>query len=407
MPLLVTFLAGTYPAFYLSNFKSVDIIKGKLKTAKAKSWTRGALVTFQFIAFITLIFSTIIIWKQVYLLKNQNPGYDKENILVVSGTFNLPQNSRMSFKNELLQNPSVISASYSSTVPTINDNSKMIFRLKGNEKYSYINYIKADADFQKTLKIELHEGRFFRPNDNSENNNIILNKSAAKILGWSDSTTNIIQCDNLHKDFNVVGIVNDFNMESLRETPTPLVILQEETSGYLSLRLYPGNPTQTIKEIKEKWSQFKGRVPFDYFFLDKTFDAQYKVETRLGKLISILTLTAILIACMGLLGLVSFNTIQRIKEIGIRKVNGAKVSEILTMLNKDFVKWVVIAFVIATPVAYYAMNKWLENFAYKTNLSWWIFALAGLLALGIALLTVSFQSWKAATRNPVEALRYE
>jgi putative ABC transport system permease protein len=282
----------------------------------------------------------------------------------------------------------------------------MIYLIKGSDKSSYFNYMRVDADYQKTLKFKMKEGRFFSDDKGSDANNIVINEAAAKILGITDFNQ-IVHCNNQNQDFKVIGIVNDFNMKSLRDVSLPLIMHYFGYENFLSLRIQPGDISQIIKTTKEDWEQFNNEIPFEYYFLDKAFDAQYKSETRLGKLIGLFTLIAILIGSMGLLGLVSFNTTNRVKEIGIRKINGAKISEILTMLNRDFIKWVIIAFVIATPIGWYAMNTWLESFAYKTDLSWWIFALAGLLALGIALLTVSWQSWKAATRNPVESLRYE
>ena len=265
-----------------------------------------------------------------------------------------------------------------------------------------------DVDFLKTLDTKMLDGRFFSDNLKSENNKAIINEQAAKVLGWSDSNGKILtDLNNGGQDFQVIGIVKDFHMKSLRENAKPLVIRVSESSNYLAVRIQPGDIPKMLDRVKNQWEKFNSDAPFEYFFLDQSFDAQYKSEDRLSKIIGVFTLVAIAIACLGLFGLVSYTATQKTKEIGIRKVNGARTSEILTMLNKDFVKWVAIAFVIATPIAYYAMNKWLENFAYKTALSWWIFALAGLLALGIALLTVSWQSWRAATRNPVEALRYE
>ncbi|SHF93362.1 FtsX-like permease family protein [Mariniphaga anaerophila] len=210
------------------------------------------------------------------------------------------------------------------------------------------------------------------------------------------------------KQGHIVGIVHDFNFKSLHETVEPLFLyMKEGVNNYLTLKLDTRNVTNTVSFVGQQWSKFSPESPFEYFFYNDFYNQLYKSEARFSQIILIFSCIAILIACLGIFGLASFLSEARTKEIGIRKVNGAKVSEILAMLNKDFVKWVVIAFVIATLIAYYAMNKWLENFAYKTSLSWWIFALAGVLALGIALLTVSWQSWRAATRNPVEALRYE
>jgi putative ABC transport system permease protein len=228
------------------------------------------------------------------------------------------------------------------------------------------------------------------------------------MLGWTDSNNKIIfDYNDGGKNYNVIGIVNDFHLGSLKYEQLPVIMRVTDRAEYLAVRIRPESARQVVESARKDWEGLNDKVPFDYFFLDNSFNAQYKTEERLSKLVGLFSAISVIIACFGLLGLVSFAAVRRRKEIGIRKVNGAKISEILTMLNKDFVKWVAIAFVVATPVAYYAMHKWLESFAYKTSLSWWIFALAGLLALGIALLTVSWQSWRAATRNPVEALRYE
>ena len=306
-------------------------------TGKTRSWSRGILVTFQFIIFITLVFTTITIRNQISLLQNQNPGYNKENVLVIRNTYNLDENSRVSLKNELLKIPYVSSVSYSSGMPTVDEDSKMIYRVKNSEKSSYFNYLRVDNGFQKTLIFQLKDGRFFQNDPNTEANNIIINEAAAKVLGITDYTKQIIHCDNTNQDLRIIGIMNDFHMRSLRDKSFPLILQYASTEGYLALRLLPGNITQDIKTVQALWEQFNSDMPFEYFFLDKSFDDQYKSETQLGKMISIFTLIAILIACMGLLGLVSFNTSRRIKEIGIRKVNGADISEILLMLNRDFV----------------------------------------------------------------------
>jgi len=289
----------------------------------------------------------------------------------------------------------------------MDEDSKMIYRIKGSEKSSYFNYIRVDTDFQKTLMFNLTKGRFFQNDNNSEENNIIINEAAAKVLGITDYTSQIVHCDNTNQDLRIIGIAEDFHMKSLRDKSFPLIIQYARTENYLSMRLLPGKFMQDISTTKGIWEQFNKDNPFEYYFLDKSFDAQYKSELRLGKLISLFTIIAILIACMGLLGLVSFNTSRRIKEIGIRRVNGAEISEILIMLNRDFVKWISISFIIALPIAFFAMHEWLQTFAIKTEVSWIIFTMAGLLAFGIAILTITLQSWRAATINPVKALRYE
>ena len=407
MLVIVTFLAGSYPAFYITRFKPIQMIKGKFGNAGKKSLVRGSLVTFQFAVFIILIFSTIIIRRQINLLQNQNPGFDKENVLVIEKTHRLG-NHRNSFKNELTKNTVVLSASYSSSIPSQNRGSGA-FGVKGSEKWFVMDRMNVDHDFQNTLKIQMTDGRFFVDNSESEISNVIINNEAAQILGWPEiNEKQIYVIDDGEKHyFNVIGIIQNFHLKSLREKSEPLVMNLVNASQYLLLRLQPGDFEIVIETAKSQWEKFNRDTPFEYFFLDKAFDAQYKSEIRLGKIIGLFTIIAIIIACLGLFGLVSYAATQRRKEIGIRKINGATASNILTMLNKDFVKWIVIALGIGCPVAWYAMNKWLEDFAYKTALSWWIFALAGVSALVIALLTVSWQSYKAANGNPVEVLRYE
>jgi putative ABC transport system permease protein len=406
IPLIITILAGSYPAFLITAFKPVDVIKRKLKEGNSKSFTRGGLVTIQFVVFIGLVFCTLIIRRQINYMHQQNPGFEKENVLVVENMGYL-DNNRNSFKMEMLKNPSVLSASYSSLVPSVDDNAGNIFCEKGSDKTHSLNRMDVDSDFQKTLKVQLKDGRFFTNNEASEKNNAIINEEAARLLGWSDCNEKYIHDYNYGKDFKVIGIMKDFHMKSLRDKSQPLVIKYRNASRYLSLNVQSDNLPELIKSVESQWGNFNKEAPFEYFFLDQSFNAQYKSEERLAKVIGVFTIFAIMISCIGLLGLVSYAATQKKKEIGIRKVNGAKVSEILGMLNRDFVKWVAVAFIIAVPASYFAMNKWLEGFAYKTTLSWWIFALSGVIALGIALLTVSWQSWKAANMNPVEALRYE
>ncbi|HKJ41973.1 MAG TPA: FtsX-like permease family protein, partial [Sunxiuqinia sp.] len=256
------------------------------------------------------------------------------------------------------------------------------------------------------IGIHLLSGRNFMTGDKGQA--CLMNKAAIKRFGW-DNPEGRIYKNGREEGYRVVGVVNNFNVRSLHSAMAPVALLYEPDHQFstLSLRLIAGNIGQQMKQMRKVWESFLPNDPMEFTFYNDQFQSMYLKEDRLAKSISFFTLIAIVLTSMGILGQIFLISINRTKEIGIRKVNGAKISEILTMLNKDFVKWVIIAFVIATPIAYYAMTKWLENFAYKTTLSWWIFALAGALAMGIALLTVSWQSWRAATRNPVEALRYE
>jgi len=406
IPLVITILAGIYPAFLITAYKPVDVIKRKFKKGNSKSLTRGGIVTLQFIVFICLVFCTLIIRQQIDYMQKQNPGFEKENVLVIENMGYL-KNNRNSFKMEILKNPSVLSASYSSLVPSVDDNSGNIFSEKGSDKTISLNRMNVDGDFQRTLKVQLKSGSFFTNNEASEKDNAIINEEAARLLGWRDCNEKYIYDYNYEKDFKVIGIMKDFHMKSLRDKSLPLILKYRNTSRYLSLKIQTRDLPALINSIESQWKNFNKETSFEYFFLDQSFNAQYKSEERLAKIIGVFTIFAIMISCIGLLGLVSYTANQKQKEIGIRKVNGAKTSEILIMLNKEYVVWVAIAFVFAFPIAWYAMNSWLKNFAYKTELSWWIFVIAGITTLLIALITVSYQTFKAASRNPVEALRYE
>ena len=236
-------------------------------------------------------------------------------------------------------------------------------------------------------------------------NSVLVNESFVKEMELEEPVGSKVTF--LDKDVTIIGVVKDFYVSSLHQEIEPSMLSNMPWNVCVNIKISDLNIETTIATIEKTWKEFLPEVPFEYNFLNENYDDLYKAETELSLLIRVFSMLAVFIACLGLFGLISYSTVQRKKEIGIRKINGAKIAEILSMLNKDFIKWVAIAFVVACPIAYYAMNKWLENFAYKTALSWWIFALAGVLALGIALLTVSWQSWRAATRNPVEALRYE
>jgi putative ABC transport system permease protein len=273
-----------------------------------------------------------------------------------------------------------------------------------DEKHS-IAGINADCDFIKTFQLEIVQGKNFQPANNN-NNKVIINEEAAKVMNMGNPISQHMQLKD--KDYEIIGVVKNFHSRHFSHEIRPLMLTYGE--GGRDLYIQYKNDTDKAKIItlaNSEYDRFSPEFPFEYHFFADEFTATYRNEQNMLNLLSYFVVVAFLILGFGLYGLSKQMAMSKTKEIGIRKVNGAKISEILAMLNKDFVKWVAIAFVIATPIAYYAMNKWLENFAYKTELSWWIFALAGLLALGIALLTVSFQSWKAATKNPVESLRYE
>jgi putative ABC transport system permease protein len=404
--LLVVAIAGIFPSFVIARFNPIKIIKGTVLNWNANSTQRNVLVSFQFVVFIVLISCTMIVKKQISLLHHQNPGFYKENVLVIKNTNKLG-NSQLAFKEELEKNSEVIDASYTTALPSMFDGASNPFSKNDKSNQIFMHRVDCDADFLSTLKINLLDGRDFTSEAEHERNNALINKKAAEVFGWTECSNKIIFDYNGGNYYNVIGIVEDFHIGSLREKIEPMIIRYRENGNYLAIRIQPESATIAIESAKTIWKDMNKQAPFEFSFLDLSFDNQYKHEARFGKLISLFSLLSVVIACLGLLGLVSFTLMRKQKEIGIRKVNGAKVSQILTILNKNFVKWVAISFVIATPVAWYIMHGWLENFAYKTHLNWWVFALAGIMALGIALLTVSWQSWRAATRNPVKALKYE
>ena len=373
---------------------------------KDRNFVRQSLVVFQFAISIALIISASVISKQLIFFNQKDLGFNNQQIVYAKLNGNLYGKSYRTFKEKLLKSPNIQSVSGSQ-----NELGQICVTLDReiNGTKRYFQELPVDPDFIGTMGLKLVQGRNFSWDMQTDPyQTLIISETAVKAFGLDSSNvigTEIFMYDRVAK---VVGVVKDFYFQSFHHQLDPFMLFYHPGSiGTVNIKISGNNIPGTIKYINDVWNEFSPEIPFEYHFLDKTYEELYKQDRQFSKIILAFLLVSILIACMGLLGLVSFTTIRRTKEIGVRKVNGATISEVLVLLNRDFVKWVGIAFVIACPVAYFAMNKWLENFAYKTTLSWWIFALAGLLALEIALLTVSWQSWKAATRNPVEALRYE
>jgi putative ABC transport system permease protein len=413
-------ISGLYPALYLSSYKAIDLFKGIHTTVTNSLDLRKFLVVAQFAASIFLIAGVITVFKQINYMKSRDLGINIERTLV---TFSPPTQigrpQRMSklnaYKEQIRQTPGVQSVTTSSILPgkeilwKKQDVRKVTDQPNTTNVYAYA-YI--DYDFIPTFNLKVIAGQGFSREENESSNTMMVNESAMKQLGYSDPSATINSFVKVgDKEFKIIGVLKDYHHESLRKEIKPIIFFYGyrwmSDIGYYSIKVNSAHLDQTITQIEKIWKQTYPEDHFQYFFLDNEFNAQYKADQAFSRVFTLFTCLAIFIAIIGLFGLAMYSAKQRTKEIGVRKVNGAKDSEILIMLNRNFAKWVAISFVIATPVAWYAMDKWLESFAYKTELSWWIFALAGLLALGIALLTVSWQSWKAATRNPVEALRYE
>ena len=395
--LFIIAITSCAPVFILSKFNILTFMSGKIiRTGKQRG--KKGLTIAQITTSVFLLISVIVVHRQVDFMKHEDIGFNKESLLQIK----LPSNYKETeiIKNQLLNSPTILNACVTSGAPgMINYNSSTGPR----GKEFRISRLGADHDFLNTFGIDLLAGRDF--NESTDPNACLITKTMLNNLleayeweSWEGHQVN---------EFNIIGVVKDFHVSSMHNPLESVLITHNYQPTALTLKIKSEDLGETMTSIKNTWSNISPEEPYSYQFYDEWFNAMYISEERLSKSMNIFSIIAFVITCMGLLGQIFYITINKTKEIGIRKVNGAKVSEILTMLNKDFIKWVIIAFVIATPIAYYAMNKWLENFAYKTSLSWWIFALAGLLALGIALLTVSWQSWRAATRNPVKALRYE
>ncbi len=406
--IFVGLLAGSYPAFVLSALRPVLVLKSASPAGTSGAWIRRGLVVFQFAISVALIAGTLIVHNQLDFISSRRLGFDKEQVLVVKRASALGRQPE-TFKQRLLQNPGVINAATSTTLPG---------KLYGRSTYrapgapvenSYgMHEMYVDEDFLPTLAITLAAGRNFSRDFASDTSAVLLNEAAAKLFGWEDPLGQTLAQpgDSLWRA-TVIGVVNDFHFESLHKPIQPLVILHQPFFQYFSIRLRPENLAATVQVVESLWKEFVPQQPFEFSFLDQDFDALYRAEERTGKIFGLFAALAIFIACLGQFGLASHTIQKRTKEIGVRKVLGASATSIVGLLSKEFVRLVVIAMLIAAPMAYYIMSRWLQDFAYRITIGWWVFALAGGMALVIALLTVSVQSIKAALANPAEALRYE
>jgi ABC-type antimicrobial peptide transport system permease subunit len=399
---IVGIFSGIYPAFFFSSVSPVSIIKGKFRVSR--SYLRQILIVFQFFISITFIIATIFVTRQIQFIQTRKLGIDRENIVYIRNGEDFKKNYAFA-KEELLKNPNILSVARGNQIPTSFLNSSGLDWDGKNPNESYLFHTEnVDEDYQKTFGLEMVEGRFFSKAFNDKNS-IIINQKAAEIFKFKNITGTTFRLNGQTR--TIIGVVRDFHFKSLHHKIEPFIFFYPTEGETTFMKVKAAGITNTLAYINKVYNKSESNKPFAYSFLDKDYEQLYRSEQRMGKLFAYFSFFAIFISCMGLFGVTIFTIQNQIKGIGIRKVNGAKETEIITMLNIDFIKWVTIAFIIACPVAWYAVNKWLQNFAYKTELSWWVFILAGLLALVIALLTVSIQSYKAATRNPVEALRYE
>ena len=412
--IVVGLLAGSYPALYLSKFRPSETLKGKVTLGMKSGLIRSGLVVFQFSLSIIMMVGTAVVFDQLAYIQNKKLGFDKDQVLMISDAW-LMGDKIEAFKNEVVAGSQVKAGTITSYLPVgTNSNNTIFFEGMDTKNQSHvISNWRVDHDYLSTLGMHIIEGRDFSRDMQSDSTAIILNQAAVREFGFDDPIGKTISTfggreeEMTIESYKVIGVVKDFHYESLRSTIYPMVLYLGHSRGYVSFKLSGNDLNSTLDFIRNKWDEFAPGKPFQYSFMDQRFNSIYEAEQQIGQIFGVFAGLAILIACLGLFGLAAFTSEQRHKEIGIRKVLGASVVGIMSLLSREFLKLVLIAFCIAAPLAYFGMDRWLSDFAYRTDLSLMTFVLSGVLAIAVAWITMSYQTMRAARSNPVNALRSE
>jgi putative ABC transport system permease protein len=412
---IVGIIAGIYPAFVLSGFNIISVLKGGGGSNKpaTTNYLRSGLIIFQFFVSTLLIIATFVVYQQLHYMQNKKLGYDKDQVLVLNDTYSLGNNID-AFKQQLLRNPQIVSATISSSVPGNTggmDGTEIAskdFDKNGNHAGIHTNIYHVDETYLPTLGVKMMKGRNFYPSFPGDSMAVVVNEALVRDLGWGNADPigkTIVR--SAKAQYTVVGVMQDFHYASAKQKIAPLMLLSGHSTNNILLKIKTTDVKALLADIKVQYDSFKTDAPFSYSFLDEQFASLYAAEQQTGKIFTVFSVIALIIACLGLFGLAAYMIRLRIKEIGIRKVLGASTGSITVMLSQEFLKLIIIASLIAFPVAWFAMHKWLQDFAYRIDIQWWVFFIAGFISLLVAGLTISFQSIKAALANPVKSLRNE